>query len=139
MVGQNMTKEERGVFELMLALLAKHGKSLSKLYLKLILKWVAVKHANVTIFTIALWDDVGVKLYDLATTGKEQTMCMLPARTVIFETLKKEEQSLQILPEPCPDSPCPLETEDPDTKRHPQTSIPPLPSQGGEDILSHSP
>ena len=44
-----------------------------------------------SIFTLHYWDKVGVKLYDLATTGPEQTMCMLPAWRVVFETLKKRE------------------------------------------------
>lgn len=94
-MGQSTSNKERGVFELMLALLGKHGKSLPKLDLKLILKWVAVKHPNVTafsIFTLAVWDDVGVKVFDLATMGYEPAVRMLPTWRIIFETLKKQEQ-----------------------------------------------
>ncbi|KAL2305027.1 hypothetical protein Nmel_006996 [Mimus melanotis] len=86
----------------MLALLVKHGKSLPKLDLKLILKWVAVKRPDATassIFTAA----VGM-------------MSLAPCPTLTLPTCLK--LAHLILESSCSHQP------------------PPLPSQGGEGILS---
>lgn len=62
---RTMSKEEKGVFELMLALLVKHGKFLPKL--------------DSSIFTAAVWDNVGLKLYDLAIMDiSQQCVCLRP-------------------------------------------------------------
>lgn len=140
-----MSEEERGVFELMFALLSKHVKSLPKLDWKLILKWVAVKCPGVTpspIFTAAVWDDVGVKLYGLATMGHELAMSMLVSWSVIFETLKKQEKSQAvssaILPAPCPALTLPAHFRlAPLILKSGCSHQPPLcPVKGGEGILS---
>jgi len=74
-MGSQTSSPERDVYELMKALLQKHGKNISGHDLKLILKWVQVKMPTVTastIFTWELWDDVGVKLWEAATTGNAE-------------------------------------------------------------------
>ncbi|XP_042649463.1 uncharacterized protein LOC122153500 [Tyto alba] len=58
------------------------------------LKWVQVKIPTVTassILTTELWDDVGIKLWDAATTGNAEAQRMLPWWRTIFETLKAQE------------------------------------------------
>ncbi|XP_064914236.1 endogenous retrovirus group K member 8 Gag polyprotein-like isoform X3 [Columba livia] len=96
-MGNQTSSPERDVYELMKALLNKHGgKTLSGQDLKLILKWVQVKIPTVTassIFTRELWDDVRVKLWDAATSGNEEAQRMLPRWRKIFETVKAQEQS----------------------------------------------
>jgi len=80
----------------MKALLKRHGKNISGHDLKLILKWVQVKMPTVTastIFTRELWDDVGVKLWDAATTGNTEAQRMLPWWRSVFETLKAQEKN----------------------------------------------
>lgn len=133
-MGQNMYNKERGVFKLMLALLVKQNKSLPKLDLKLILKWVTVKCPDViasSISTTAIWDDVGVKLYDLATIGHKLAMGMVPSGRVIFETLKKPEQSQAVFsvdttsPLPSPVSPSSPETGASEIEEQPQPSTTP--------------
>ena len=62
-MGSQTSSPERDVYELMKALLKRHGKNISGHDLKLMLKWVQVKMPTVTastIFTRELWDDVGV-------------------------------------------------------------------------------
>lgn len=65
-MGNHESSPERDVYELMKALLKKHGKgTLPGHDLKLILKWVQAKIPTVnasSIFTRELWDEVGVKL-----------------------------------------------------------------------------
>lgn len=111
-MGNQESFPERDVYELMKALLKKHGKkTLSEQDLKLILKWVQVKIPAVTassIFTRELWDDVGVKLWDAATSGDEEAQYMLPSWRKIFETIKAQEQNQRgseegaQSPPPCP-------------------------------------
>lgn len=93
-MGSQVSSPERDVYELMKALLKKHEKNLSGQDLKVMLKWVQVKIPTVTassIFTTDLWDDVGVKLWDAATTGNAEAQRMLPWWRTIFETLKAQE------------------------------------------------
>lgn len=95
-MGNQASSPERDVYELMKALLKKHGKTVSGHDLKIILKWVQVKMPTVTsstIFTKELWDTVGVKLWDAATTGNVEAQRMLPWWRSIFEVLKAQESS----------------------------------------------
>jgi len=51
-------------------------------------------HCNAsTIFTRELRDDVGVKLWDAATTGNTEAQCVLPCWRSVFETLKAQEKN----------------------------------------------
>ena len=80
----------------MKALLQKHGKVISEHDLKAMLKWVQMKIPAVTassIFMQELWDDVGVKLWDSATSGDVEAQRMLPWWRIIFQTLKAQEES----------------------------------------------
>lgn len=136
---------KREVFsQLILALLVKHGKSLPKRDLKFILKWGAVKCPNITassILTTAVWDDVGMKLYDLATTGHEPAMHMFLSWRVIFETLKKQEQC-RAVPFAYTTGPLPHSAHlklVPLIVKSSLSHQPPLcPVKGGKGILSHS-
>uniref|UniRef100_A0A8C0EKD6 Retroviral nucleocapsid Gag protein p24 C-terminal domain-containing protein n=1 Tax=Bubo bubo TaxID=30461 RepID=A0A8C0EKD6_BUBBB len=95
-MGNQASSPERDVYELMKALLQKHGKVISGHDLKAMLKWVQMKIPAVTassIFTRDLWDDVGVKLWDSATSGSVETQHMLPWWRIIFEALKAQEES----------------------------------------------
>ena len=80
----------------MKALINKHEKNIPGHDLKAILRWVQVKLPTVTasnIFTRELWDDVGVKRWDAATSGDAKAQCMLPWWKSIFEILKAQEKS----------------------------------------------
>ncbi|OPJ67235.1 hypothetical protein AV530_013943 [Patagioenas fasciata monilis] len=93
-MGNQASSPERDVYELLKALLPKHGKNVSGHDLKAMLKWVQAKIPAVTastIFTWELWDDVGVKLWDAATTGNVEAQRILPWWRSIFETLKAQE------------------------------------------------
>lgn len=95
-MGNQASSPERDVYELMKALLQKHGKVISGHDLKAMLKWVQTKIPAVTassIFTQELWDDVGVKLWDSATSGDVEAQHMLPWWRIIFQTLKAQEKS----------------------------------------------
>ncbi|KAM9590718.1 endogenous retrovirus group K member 5 Gag polyprotein-like [Morphnus guianensis] len=120
-MGNQVSSPERDVYELMKALLQKHGKNISGHDLKAMLKWVQVKIPTVTastIFTRELWDDVGVKLWDAATTGNAEAQRMLPWWRGIFETLKAQEKSHKDKAEREEDS----------------SAIPPLSSEGQKSI-----
>lgn len=93
-MGNQASSPERDVYELMKALLKKYGKHVSGHDLKTVLKWVQVKIPTVTsssIFTKELWDNVGVKLWDAATTGNAEAQRMLPLWRTIYEVLKMHE------------------------------------------------
>ena len=49
--------------------------------------------SQTTIFTIDLWDEVGVKLWTAVTKGDKAAANMIPSWRVIFETLKAQEKS----------------------------------------------
>ena len=97
-MGNQVSSPERDVYDLMKGLLKKHGKNISCYDLKPMLKWVEVKIPTVTassIFTCELWDDVGLKLWDAATSGNAEAQRMLPWWRSIFETLKAQEGELE--------------------------------------------
>ncbi|XP_017595458.1 PREDICTED: endogenous retrovirus group K member 113 Gag polyprotein-like [Corvus brachyrhynchos] len=116
--GQGMTTLQRDMFDLMSKLLDKQGKPLPAHNLKIILRWTASRLQGVTqstIFTVDLWDRVGVELWNAVAEGDKAAAEMIPSWKVIFETLKAREKSLGKDKE---DAPCP-----PSAEAEPQNSL----------------
>ncbi|XP_074424746.1 endogenous retrovirus group K member 7 Gag polyprotein-like [Larus michahellis] len=114
-MGNQMSPAERDVYEVMKTLLRKHKKDISGQDLKIMLKWVQMKIPTVTassIFTRELWDNVGVKLWDLATSGNAEAQRLLPWWRNIFEAIKAQKKGHK---------------DSPDTKGEPSSAPPLLP------------
>lgn len=93
-MGSNMSSKEKHVYDLMSKLLEKQGRSVASPSLKLILRWVEsyIKGLSpTTAFSVELWDEVGMKLWDKATKGNRLVADLLPIWRAILETLRAQE------------------------------------------------
>ncbi|CAM9833149.1 unnamed protein product, partial [Bubo scandiacus] len=92
-MGSLISSEEKSVLSLMERLLAKCDAHINLHALKRLLKWVSGEIPGVdvvTIFTVPIWDEAGVRLWDCATGGNEVAAQLLPTRRTLFEIIKRK-------------------------------------------------
>ncbi|KAM7023916.1 endogenous retrovirus group K member 6 Gag polyprotein-like isoform 1-T1 [Acridotheres tristis] len=89
-MGQNISKEQREIYDKLKTLIRLHSRSVPKQEIKDLLLWVVKNFSEATIdsaFRKSLWDAVGIRLFDLATKRDKVAASLLPTCHVIIEIL----------------------------------------------------
>lgn len=87
-MGQNISKEQRDVYTKLKTLIRLHSRSVLKQELKDLLLWVLKNYPQCELIALlckALWDSVGIQLFDLATKQDKIAASLLPTCRVLIE------------------------------------------------------